>query len=91
MEHRQFVGRRPIQALLGPGRKPQRGSESELWSSGPFRAARLSDVKPLLLPLLDRIIESTYWPCNVGHLAYHGASALSVLAAHYLGLHIKKI
>ena len=56
-----------------------------------FRAARLRDVKPLLLPLFDGIIKSTYWPCDVGHLAHHGAAALGVFATHHLGLRIENL
>ena len=52
---------------------------------------RLGDIKPLLLPLLDGIIEGTCWPCNLGHLAHHGASAFGMLTAHYLGIHIKNL
>ena len=61
----------------------------EFGSSVPLFAASLSDVEPLLLPLLDGLIKGACRPCDHGHLAHHGASALGVLAVTTLGFTLK--
>ena len=47
------------------------------------------DIEPLLLPLLDGIIEGARRPYDLGHLAHHGAAAFGVLAIHHLGFMLK--
>ena len=91
MDHRQLIGRGPVQALLGPGREPQGGFESKFGSSGALFAARLSDVEPLLLPPFDGLHEGTFGPWDVGQLAHHSASALCMLTAHHFRLYIEDL
>ena len=67
------------------------GSGLEFGSRCPGGVARLYDVEPLLLPPFNGLHEGAYWPCGVGHLAHHGASALRVLTAHDLWLHIEDL
>ena len=76
---------------LGPGREPQWRSGSELKSCSPLFAAWFGDIKPLLLPLLDGVVEGTRRPNDLGHLAHHGTAALGVFATYHLGLHIENL
>ena len=57
-------------------------TRSELRGRCPFRVTRLGDIEPPRLPPLDGFHESALKPCNVGHPAHHGASALRLIALH---------
>ena len=81
----------PRQARLLPGGEPRRGSGSKLGGCDPFGVARLGDVKSPRLPPFDGFHKGALEPCDVGHLAHHGASALRLSAAHDLRLDIKGI
>ena len=91
LQRRHFVRGSPIQALVGPGREPQRKYRSESRSSSPLGAAGFGDVEPLLLPHLDNIHKSPFGPGNMVELAHHEAAALGALALNYLRLHIKNL
>ena len=56
--------------------------------SHPFGVARLGDVEPPRFPPFDGFHEGALEPYDVRH-SHHGASALRLLAAHYLRLDIE--
>ena len=63
-------------ALLLPGGKLYGEARLELGGRCPCRVTRLGDVEPPRLPPLYGLHEGALEPCDVGHLAHHGASAL---------------
>ena len=86
LESGQLSRTTPGQALLFPGGEPRGDARSELEGRCPCRVARLGDVEPPRLPPLYGFHKGALEPCNIGHLAHHGASALRLAAAHYLRL-----
>ena len=57
----------------------------------PVGVARLGDVEPPRLPPLHGLHEGAFELGNVGHLPHHGASALRLLATHYLRFHVEDL
>ena len=55
----------------------------------PVGVARLSDIEPPRLPPLHGLHVGAFELGDIGHLAHHGASALHLLAAHHLWLHVE--
>ena len=89
LESGQLFQITPRQALLFPGSEPCGDARSEFGGRCPFRVTRLGDVEPPRLPPFDGFHKGALEPYDVGHLAQHGASALRLLAAHYLRLDIE--
>ena len=52
---------------------------------------QFGDIEPLLLPLLDGVVEGTFRPNGLGNIAYHGTAALGVFSTHHHGLHIANL
>ena len=86
LESGQLLRIPPDQATLFLGGEPCRDTGSEFWGRCPIRVTRLGDVEPPRLPPFDGFHEGALKPCNVGHLAHHGASALRLAALHNLRL-----
>jgi len=80
-----------VMALCGPGDEPHGGSGSEFRNYRPFSAARLSHIKPLLLPDLDGLDKGPLRPRGVGQLADHSSAAVRVLPIDHLRLHIEDL
>ena len=89
LESSQLSRTAPGHAILLPGGEPRGDARSELGGRCLFRVTPLDDVKPSRLPPLYGLHEGALEPCDVGHLAHHGASALRLAAAHYLRLDIE--
>ena len=91
LQSHHLVGRRPIQALVNPRRKPHWRPGFELRSGGPFGVARFRDVEPLLLPSLHGLHKGPLGPGDVGELAHHGAATLRMLAIYHFRLHVEDL
>ena len=91
LQQHHFVGRPPVQTLVGPRRKLQRGSGSESRSGHTLGSARFGDVEPLLLPYLNSLHEGPFGPGDVGELAHHGTAVVHVLPVDHLQLHVEKL
>ena len=89
LEPSQLTRRALGEALLLPGGESQWNSGSKFWGRRPVSVARLGDVEPPLLPPLHHLREGAFGPGNIRHLAQHGTSALCLLTAHHLRLHIE--
>ena len=76
LESGQLYRRAPGQALLFPGSEPRGDSRSKFGGRHLVGVARLGDVEPPRLPPLYGLHEGSLEPCDIGHLAHHGASAL---------------
>ena len=79
----------PRQARLFPRCEPGGDAGSKFGGRCPFRVTRLGDVEPPRLPPFDGFHKGDLEPCDIGHLAHHGASALRLAAVHYLRLDIE--
>ena len=79
----------PRQACLFLGGEPCGDARSKFGGRCPFGVTRLGDVEPPRLPPFDGFHKGALEPCDVGHLAHHGASALRLAALHNLRLDIE--
>ena len=91
LESGQLFQIAPCQALLFLGGEPCGDARSEFGGRCPFRVTRLGDIEPPRLPPFHDLCEGAFKPGDIGHPAHHGASALRLLAAHYLRLDIKDL
>ena len=89
LESGQLLRITPNPAAVFPGGEPCGDARSEFGGRYPCGVARLGDIEPPQLPPLYGVHEGALEPCDVGHLAHHGASALRLAAAHHLRLDIE--
>ena len=89
LESGQLYRGTPRQALLFPGGEPRGDSRSKFGGRHPVGVARLGDVEPPRLSPLYCIHIGALEPCDIRHLAHHGASALCLLADHHVRIHVE--
>ena len=89
LESGQHYRGTPGQAFLFPGSEPHGDPGSKFGGRHPVGVAWLGDVEPPRLPPLYGLHIGAFKPGDVRHFPHHGASALRLLAAHYLRLDIE--